>query len=156
MDILIKKSRWRTLWLPLLVIPVGGAIMIALTLALYLGIYLLLESIFFSSNPQGFPAGSLRMGCTIALVGLYLILLRTKLPDLLKAIFLTGPLAASIITTGFFLSELPFLSVTIMLAVVVICGFLLFRFKKPWFYYYAGAIGALLALAYAWPEAWRF
>jgi hypothetical protein len=155
-EIFMKKSSCRTLWLPLLLTPLGAAIMVAFTLVLYLGIFLLLESVLFPNNPQDFPADALRRGCTYALVGLYLILLGTRLPDLLKAILLTGPLAATIITTGHALYTRPVLSVSAMLGVVAVCGFLLYRFKRAWFYYYAGALGALLALAYAWPEAWRF
>jgi hypothetical protein len=148
----MNKSGFRSLGLPLLVIPIGGLIMIALTLVMYLELYLLLESLFFSNNPQAFPAGALRAGSTIALVGLYLVLLRTKLPELLKAINLSGPLAALIITTGHALSTQPVVSVAAMFVVVAICGILLYRYRKPWIYYYAGAIAALVGLVYAWPN----
>ena len=148
----MKKNEVRSLWLPLLVIPIGGLIMIAFILALYLGLYTLLESLFFPNDPQAFPAGALRVGSTIALVGLCLVLLRTKLPDLLKAIILTGPLAALITTTGHSLYQQPVVSVAAMFGVVAICGILLYRFKKPWIYYYAGAIASLAGLIYAWPR----
>ena len=94
------KSWFKAYGLPVLVIPVGGLIMIVLTILIYMGLYLLLESLLSANNPQGFSPNPLRKWSTIALVGLYLLLLRTRLPDLLKAIFLTGPLAAFIITTG--------------------------------------------------------
>ena len=127
------KSWFRSLGLPLLAIPIGGLIMIALTLAIYLGLYLLLESLFYSNNPQEFPAGILRIGCTIALVGLYLVLLRTRLPDLLKAILLTGPLAAAIITTGHALSARPAVSIIAMFGVTAVCGILLYGLKSRGF-----------------------
>jgi len=148
----MKKGGVRSFWLPLLAIPVGGVVIVALTLALYLGLYLLLESLFYSNNPQAFPADTLRRWSTVALVGLYLLLLRTRLPELLKAILLTGPLAAVIITTGHALSMWPVVSIAAMFGVVIICGVLLYRYKKPWIYYYAGAIGALIGLIYAWPR----
>jgi len=124
--------------------------MIALTLAIYLGLYLLLESLFYSNNPQEFPAGILRNGCTIALVGLYLVSLRTRLTDLFKAIFLTGPLAAAIITTGHALSARPLVSIIAMFAVAVACGILLYLNKKPWIFYYAAAVAATVGMIYAW------
>lgn len=148
----MKKNAFRSLWLPLLAIPIGGLITIALTLALYVGLYLSLEALFFANNPQGFPADTLRRWSTLALVGLYLLLLRTRLPELLKAILLTGPLAAVIITTGHALYIKPVVSIIAMFAMVIICGVLLYRYKKPWIYYYAGAIAALIGLIYAWPR----
>ncbi len=148
----MKKNAFRSLWLPLLAIPVGGLVMIALTLALYVGLYLSLEALFFANNPQGFPADTLRRWSTLALVGLYLFVLRTRLPELLKAILLTGPLAAVIITTGHALYIKPVVSIIAMFSMVIICGVLLYRYKKPWIYYYAGAIAALIGLIYAWPR----
>ena len=148
----IKKGRFHSFWLPLLVIPVGALLMIALTLALYVGLYLSLEALFFANNPQGFPADTLRRWSTLALVGQYLLLLRTRLPDLLKAILLTGPLAAVIITTGHALYVKPVVAIVAMFAMVIICVVLLYRYKKPWIYYYAGAIAALIGLIYAWPR----
>lgn len=146
------KSWFRSLGLPLLAIPIGGLIMIALTLAIYLGLYLLLESLFYSNNPQGFPAGPIRIGCTIALVGLYLVLLRTRLPDLFKAIILTGPMAATIITTGHALSARPVVSIIAMFGVAAVCGILLYWFMKPWIYTYAAALAAAVGIFYAWPR----
>jgi len=153
-EVTTGKSWFRTYGLPLLVIPIGGLIMIVLTLAIYLGLYLLLESLFYSSNPQEFPAGILRIGCTIALVGLYLVFLRTRLPDLFKAIFLAGPLTAFIITTGHALSARPLVSIIAMFAVAVACGILLYLYKKPWIYYYAAAVAATVGMIYAWPRPW--
>ena len=146
------KSWFRSLGLPLIAIPIGGLIMIALTLAINLGLYLLLESLFYLNNPQEFPADPLRTGCTIALVGLYLGLLLTRLLDLFKAIFLTGPLAASIITTGHALYARSAVSIIAMFAVVTVCGILLYRFKKSWIYYYAAALAAAVGMIYAWPR----
>ena len=146
------ESWLRSLGLPLLAIPIGGLIMIALTLAIYLGLYLLLESLFYSNHPQEFPAGILRIGCSIALVGLYLVLLRTRLPDLFKAIFLVGPLAATIITTGHALYARPVVSIIAMFGVATVCGILLYLYKKPWIYYYAAAVAAAAGMIYAWPR----
>jgi len=148
----VVQDNARSLWMPLLVIPLGVLIVIALTLALYAGFYLSLESLFFANNPQGFPADALRRWSAVALVGLYLLLLRTRLPELLKAILLSGPLAAVVITTGHALYMWPVVSISAMFGMAAICAILLRRYRKPWIYSYAGAIGALIGLIYAWPR----
>lgn len=150
-----RRKNWlRSYGLPLLAIPVGGLMMIALTIALYMGLYLLLESWLFANNPQDFPADSLRKWSTVLLIGLYLVVARTKLPDILKAIFLTGPLAASIITTGHGLYSRPVVSIISMLVVAAFYGILLYLYKKPWFYYYAAALAVIAGMVYAWPRPW--
>jgi hypothetical protein len=148
----MTKSRFRSLAFPLIVIPLGGLLMMALTFLFFAVLYNLLEALFFANDPSSFPAGFLRMAYALVLVMLYLLLLRTKLSDLLKAILLTGPLAAVIIAMGHALYELPAVSIPAMFAVTAICGILLYRSRKPWVYYYAGAIGALVAIVYAWPR----
>jgi hypothetical protein len=124
----------------------------AFTLIVYALLYNLLESMFYPNDPFSFPAGALRSIFAVTLVLLYLLLLRTRLSDLLKAILLSGPLAAVVITVGHALYEYPAVSIPAMFVTIVLCGLLLYRFKKPWLYYYAGAIASLVALAYAWPR----
>ena len=148
----MTKGSFRSLAVPLIVIPLGGLLMMVLTLILYGVLFNLLESFFFPSDPLSFPAGAFRRAFAVVLVLLYLLLLRTQLSDLLKAILLTGPLSAVIITVGHALYEHPAVSIAAMFAAVAIGGLLLHRFKGLWIYYYAGAIASLVALAYAWPR----
>lgn len=148
----MTKGSFRSLAIPLIVIPLGGLMVMVLTLVLYSVLYNLLESLFFPNDPFSFPAGALRRAFTIAMVLLYLLLLRLQLSDLLKAILLTGPLSAVVITVGHALYEQPAVSISAMVVTIAICGLLLYRFKMPWIYYYAGAIASLVALAYAWPR----
>ena len=58
---------------------------------------------------------------------------------------------AVMIAVGFLLYRMPILSIGVMVIVAAACVFLLYRFKKPWVYYYAAGITALVAIAYAWP-----
>lgn len=148
----MTKGSFRSLAVPLIVIPLGGLLMMALTLVLYGVLFNLLESLFFPNDPLSFPADAFRRAFAIALMLLYLLLLRTQLLDLLKAILLTGPLSAVIITVGHALYEHPAASILTMFVAIAIFGLLLYRFKKPWIYYYAGTIASLVALAYAWPR----
>ena len=70
----------------------------------------------------------------------------------IKAILLTGPLAAAIITTGHTLSARPVVCIIAMFGVAAVCGILLYRFKKPWIYTYAAALAAVVGIFYAWPR----
>ena len=149
----MAKDSHRSLVVSLIIIALGGLLMMVLTLVVYGLLFNLFESLFFPNNSLLFPAGPFRMIFTIALVLLYLFLSRTKLSDLLKAILLTVPVSAVTITVGNALNERPSVSIPAMLVAIAICGLLLYQFKKPWIYYYAGTIAALVALAYAWPRA---
>ena len=148
----MTKNRSLSIALRLVVILLGGLLMMALTFLVFALLYNLLETLFYPNAPTSFPASPLRMTFALVLVTLYLLLLRTRLSDLFKAILLTGPLAAVIIAVGHALYETPWLSIPAMCAVAVICGLLLYRFAKPWVYYYAGAVAAVVALVYAWPR----
>ena len=148
----MAKGGFRSLIVPLIAVLLGGLLTMALTRVVYGVLFNLLESLFFPNDPLSFPAGPFRMAFAVALVLLYLLLLRTQLSDLFKAILLTAPLSTVIITVGHALYQQPIVSVSAMFAVIVLCGYLLHRFKKPWVYYYAGAIASLIALLYAWPR----
>ena len=148
----MTKGVFRSLAVPLIVILLGGLLVMALALVVYGVGFNLLESLFFPNDPLSFPAGPFRMIFTIAMVLLYLLLSRTQLSDLLKALLLTVPLSAVTITVGHALNERPSVSIPAMFVAIAICGLLLYRLKKPWIYYYAGAIASLVALAYAWPR----
>ena len=149
----MAKDSPRSLVVSLIVIALGGLLMMALTLVVYGLLFNLFESLFFPNNSLLFPAGPFSMIFTITMVLLYLFLVRTQLWDLLKAILLTVPISAVTITVGNALNERPSVSIPAMLVAIALCGLLLYQFKKPWIYYYAGTIAALVALAYAWPRA---
>ena len=148
----MRKSGIRLFAVPLIVIPIVGLLLMAVTWLFYALVYNLLETLFFPNDPFSFPADALRRVYAMALVLLYLLLLRTQILDLLKAILLTMPLSTVIITVGHSLYQQPPVSISAMFGTIAICGLLLYRFKKPWIYYYAGAVASLFALAYAWPR----
>jgi hypothetical protein len=148
-----NRSSFRSIVVRLFIITIGGLVIVALTWLLYALIFNLLESLFYPDEPLAFPAGLVRQTYAVVLVLLYLILLRTRLSDLLKAILITGPVSTLIITVGFVFYEKPVISITVMVVVAAVCGILLYQSKKPWLYYYAGGIAALVAIAYAWPAA---
>ena len=148
----MTKDGFRSLAIPLIAVPLGGLLVMALTLIVYGLLFNLLEWWFFPNDPLSFPAGTFRMVFAVALLLLYLLLSRGRLSELLKAILLTAPLSTVVITVGHALSLQPAVSVSAMLVTMALCGFLLYRSQKPWIYYYAAALASLVALFYAWPR----
>ena len=134
----------------------GSLAVMVLTIIVYGLTYNLLERLFYPGDPLSFPAGLFRSLFTVLLLMLYLLLRRTRLSEIVKAILMTGPLAAVIITVGYVFYERLVVSVIFMLLAVCVCGLLLFFARKPWFYYYAAALAVLVGVAYAWPRPTPF
>ncbi len=147
-----KKSRFRSVVLPAILILAGSLVAMAATWLLYVLVYNLLETLFFPQNPQAFPAYYVRQLYAVIWVLLYLLLLRTRLPQLVKAILLSVPLSTVSITAGLMLYEKPILAIAVMLTLAGLCGFWLYKTHKPWFYYFAAGIATLTALSYALPR----
>jgi hypothetical protein len=149
----MKKESSRSLILPLFTVPVGGLLTLGICYLLYFALYMFVESQFYAANPSMVPAGIIRKSFSAALLLIYLLLLRTKIPDLVKAILLIGPLAMLLI--AFTLAFYETLAVVIVgiAAVTACCVFLIYRYKKVWFYYYAVAVSVAAAIIYAWPRS---
>ena len=148
----MKNNRFRSIGPALILIPIGGLAVLALSFLLYGLVYNLLESIFFPNDPLSFPAGLVRNVFAVVLILLYLIIYRTRMPDLLKAILLTGPVATLIVAATFRFYDKPAVFIPLMLAVPIVCAVLLYLAHKPWTYFYALAIATLGAILYAWPR----
>jgi hypothetical protein len=148
----MKKNSLKSILVPLIVIPIGGLLILAACYLLYGGIYNLVEITLFPDDPLQVPAGMIRNSYAFVLLALYLALLRTKISDLLKATILIGPVTTLIIAAILAFYEQPALAIAITVIIAAICMFLLYRYKKPWIYYYAAAITILAGIAYAWPR----
>ena len=149
----MKNESSRSLILPLITVPVGGLLTLGICYLLYLGLYMFVETLFYAANPMLVPAGIIRNSFTAALLLLYLLILRTKIPDLLKAILLIGPVAMLLIALTLALYETLVLVIAGIVAVTACGVFLIYHYKKPWFYYYAIAVSAVAAIFYAWPRS---
>ncbi len=149
----MKKSRFRSVLLPLILIPVGGLLVLAVCFFLYYGVYLFIENMFFLNDPSAMPAGTLRNFYALALVVLLPVLMRTRLPDLLKAILMIGPVATLIIAGILRFYQIPALAIAITVAIAACSVFLVYRYRKPWFFYYAIALTVFAGIAYAWPRS---
>jgi len=149
----MKKDYCRSILLPLVIITVGGLLTLAICYLLYFGVYSLVETVFYPNKPTAVPAGIIRTSYTVALLALYLVLLRKKLSDLFKATIFIGPMTMLVITTILVFYETKALAAAAIVAIALFCFFLLYKFKKPWIYYYAAAASVLVAAIYAWPQA---
>src|SRR5690554_2124332 len=92
------KSNNLSKLLSLVLIPTCGLLVLALCYLGYFAVYMFIESVFFTNNPASVPAGIIRSSYAIVLIAVYLLLLRTKLSDLIKTIILIGPMTMLIIT----------------------------------------------------------
>ena len=149
----MKKDYFRSVLLPLVIIPVGGLLTLGICYLLYLFIYNSVEFRFFPTDPTSVPAGAMRRAYALVLLVLYLALLRTKISDLLKATILVGPMGIFVTTAILAFYEKPAFAIAAIVVIVAVCIFLLYRYRKPWIYYYAVAAMVLAAIALAWPEA---
>lgn len=150
--IFMKKNHYSSVLLPSIIILACGLLVLALCYACYFAVYMFVESVFFSNDPTSVPAGIIRNSYAIVLLIIYLILLRTKIPDLSKAIILIGPMTMLIIAVNLVLYLKPVLAIISIVAITSCCIFLLYRYKKSWFYYYAATLSVLAAIFYAWPR----
>ena len=143
-----KKSVWRKVVLPLVVIPLAGLVLLGALFMLYYGIVTLAENLLPRDRV---PIGTIRNYYALALLLLYLLLQRARLPELLNAILMIGPVATLIIAAILRFYEVPAVAIAITAFFAAVTLFLLHRYKKPWIYYYAAALTVLIGVAYAWP-----
>lgn len=148
----MKNSSFRSIVSSLLITTFGSLLSLVFCYAAYLGVFLLTESIVFSDHPDAMPVDTIRQTYAILLFVLCLFLLHTKIPELLKAAVFTGPFATLMITSAVGNYNKPAMAVAMVLAIAGICIYLLYRFQKPWFYYYAAALSLIAAFFYSWPR----
>lgn len=149
----MKKEGFRSTLLPLLVITAGGILALGICYLLFLLINNLGESMFFSTNIQSAPVFIIRRVFAVVLLVLYIALFRTKVSELVKATILVGPLGFLTTTAILTFYQKPAWAIAVTVIIAAISAFLVFKSKKPWFYYYAIAITVLVSIALAWPRA---
>ena len=149
----MKKEGFRSTLLPLLVVTTGGILALGICYLLFLLINNLGESMFFSTNIQSAPVYIIRRVFAVVLLVLYIALLRTKVSELVKATILVGPLGFLTTTAILTFYQKPAWAIVVTVVIAAISAFLVFKSKKPWFYYYAIAITVLVSIALAWPRA---
>lgn len=148
----MKNERFRSTFLPLLVITTGGILALGICYLLFLLITNLGESLFFSVTPVAMPIFIVRRVFALVLLILYLVLFRTKISDILKATILVGPMGFLMTTAILTFYQQPAWAIVATAVITAASAFLIYINKKPWFYYYAVAITVLVSVALAWPR----
>lgn len=148
----MNKERFRSTFLPLLIITIGGLVALGICYLLFLLITNLGELLFFSATPTAMPIFIVRRVFALVLLILYLVLFRTKISDLVKATLLVGPLGFLTTTAILTFYQKPMLTVVAIVVIAAASTFLLHRIKKPWLYYYGVAITVLVSVLLAWPR----
>ena len=149
----MKREGFRSTLLPVLIITAGGLLALGICYLLFLLIYNAVESSFFAANPTALPAFLIRRIYALALLVLYLVVSRAKISDLLKSTILVGPLGFLTTTAILSFYEKPAWAAAVTVLIAAVSVFLVYRGKKPWFYYYAISITVIASVALAWPKA---
>jgi len=147
----MKKEGFRSTLLPLVIVPIGGLLALGICYLLFLLTNNLTDSLFFPNNPQAAPVYIIRRVFALVLLVFYLFLLRTRASDIVKATVLIGPLGFLTKTAILTFYQKPAWAVAVTVIIAAISALLVYRSKKPWFYYYAVAITVLVSVALAWP-----
>ncbi len=134
-----------------LIILVGGLTLVALFWLIYLGLTLLLESTIYQENPQDLPQDHLRSISTLLASILTLVLLTSKLHEILKSIILLAGVAVFMIALILYLNTNMWLALTLVVLISGIIIWIINRRGKTWIYYFALGVGVIIALIYAWP-----
>lgn len=149
----MKKEGFRSTLPPLVIITFGGLLALGICYLLFLLTNHLARYLVVFINPSSMPPFIVRRVFAVVLVALYLVLLRTKLSDILKSTILVGPMGILFSTTMITLYQNPTWAIAVTVVITAVSIFLLHRSMKPWFYYYAIAIALLVSIALAWPRA---
>lgn len=138
--------------IPVLWMTIIGIILVGLTWILYVGIYLSIESLWYKDNPQGFPADHLRLYSSLFLLVLYIVSLKYLKRPLIKSILLIPATCMILITVILRYYDRLIIGVPVLIFLLLMECYLLYRFKQPWMMYYASLYAGLIALLYAFPR----
>ncbi len=148
----MKNKSLVSILLPIIVIVFGGVLLVALGWLAYAGISAIIESLFYQNAPQSMPQGTVRNISVLLFCMVILALLQTKIHNLVKAMLLVGPLTMVIIATTLQFYTNVWIFIGFILVEIIVSGFLIYRLKKPWFFYVSLVFSTVLGLLYAWPR----
>lgn len=130
----------------------GGLVFVAVIWFLYVGIYNVLESIFYSDDPQSFPADQLRFVAATSFLVIFILVFRKIKSKLLLATLSVAPLSTLyiMIILNFYSHYYQWISICFVIFGLMIAGIM--KLKAQWYFYLSTAYSLLLALLYAWPR----
>ena len=95
----------------------------------------------------------MRRAYSLARLVPYFALLRTEIPDIIKAAILVGPMGIFVTTAILAFYEEAAWAIAVTVVTVAVSTLLLYRYEKPWIYHCSAATTVLASIALAWPEA---
>lgn len=104
-----------------------------------------LIGLFFPGTNRWFPQMK-NIIFIITIILISLLVFKSKLRELFKAIYLTVPLTVIFITIGIFLYRWPILTYSVSGLILGSIVFYLYRNKKSWLYYYSVILVASVLL----------
>jgi hypothetical protein len=131
-----------------LLFPLLGLVILVICFFAYFAV----SSLFRLLLKEQMPMGFIRQMFAMTLVLFYLLILRFKFSEKVKALLMIGPLGTLIITIILtFYQNLP-IAIALLAILVFSIVYVLHRFHKSWYYYYSLALAVLAAIAYGWPR----
>lgn len=140
----------------LLVVPAVLLLAFLFLSALNLAVGTLLDAVQGPADPYGDPNTSspvtgLRLGLAAALVLLYPLVVRSRMPDLAKAILLAAPVGVPTAALLVTLYDRPGLALGGAGAIATVVATALVATKRPWTWFLAAGWSWVLGVAYGWP-----
>lgn len=103
-------------------------------------------------DPDAFsPVTGLRLGLAMALVLLWPLVVRSRIPDLAKAVLLAAPVGVPTAVLLVTLYDRPALALGAAVALATVVAITLVATKRPWTWILAAGWAWVLAVAYGWP-----
>lgn len=97
------------------------------------------------------PVTGLRLGLAAALVLLYPLVARSRIPDLAKAVALAAPVGVPTAALLVTLYDRPVLALGSAVAIALVATIALAAGKRPWTWFLSAGWAWLLAVGYGWP-----
>lgn len=140
----------------LLGVPVVLGLAFMLLFVLNLAVSTVLDAGRDSSSPFGdpnaySPVTELRLGFTAALVVLYPLVARSRIPELAKAVLLAAPVGVPTAALLVTLYDRPILALGVAGFIAVAVAIILVRTGRSWIWFLAAGLAWALALYYGWP-----
>lgn len=137
-------------------VPAVLVLTFLLLFALNLAADTVLDAVQAPSQPYGDPNASspvtgLRLGLAAALVVGYPLVVRSRMPDLAKAVLLAAPVGMPTAALLVTMSDRPWPALGGAVAIASVVAVALVATKRPWTWFLAAGWAWALAVGYGWP-----
>lgn len=144
----MKKNTLHSNALLILEITLAGLAMMGLAYGLYFLFHSFIQRSVFAAAAIVIPTVYTRLVFALIMVLGYWFVSRSKMKELFKAIAATVPTGSLILAAGIGLYRWPTAAWAAKLLVLTLIVLYLYKAKKPWIYFYAVTLAALLAIIY--------